>query len=167
MQLHAESVSVLGLGRAGRSLQEGTGFVFHSCCCEAHVRWVFVTQLNFDLKVETETKILVFYLKVHVTYLFHFWSSERVTLLHRHIVVQLPVENTTRSYLYDDMVVQILCMPLEGFVNNFLKGVGEVFMLQELNNCSGPSLAAVLFTVLQDNRWCSVETMPFLSLKIE
>lgn len=89
--------------RLGESWQKFAGwqqhrfYVCHSCCGEACVWWVFVTLLNFCLKLETETKILVFYLKVHVTYLFCFWSSEWVT--HSY---------TTSIWKYDQIIFILL-----------------------------------------------------------
>lgn len=59
------------------------------------------------------------------------------------------------------MVIFICYIPSKGFVNYVLKGVGEVFVSQELNNSSSSSPAAVLLIVLGGNRYCSVEPCQF------
>lgn len=47
-------------------------------------------------------------------------------------------------------------------MNCSLKGLGEVFVLWELDSSSRSSLAAALFVVLEDNRQHSVEALFFV-----
>lgn len=104
-----------------------------------HVGWIFMTLLNFCLKLEIETKILVFCL-------------EDVSILSQlHTVIKLSFENTIRSYLL--LMMRFICyIPSKAFVNCVLKEVGEVFVSQELNSSSCSSPAVVLLIVLEGNR---------------